>query len=320
MQLINKNILVTGGAGFIGSHLVDALIKENPAKLVIIDNLFLGKEKNILDAQKNFPDLKFYKESLTDFDKIKQIITDNKIDIVFNLAIIPLPISLEKPKWTFSENVKMTENLCELAKQKLFDLLVHFSSSEAYGTAQTVPMTEKHPLNTHTSYAASKAATDHLVYSYYKTFGIKAIIIRPFNNYGPRQNEGSYAGIIPLTIKKILSNQSPELYGDGCQTRDFIYVKDAAEMTLQLSKCEQAIGKTINLGSGIEITMKKLIEKICKILDYTGEIKNAPERPGDVRRLLASTELAKKLIDFNLKTDFDRGLKETIKWYEEEIK
>lgn len=319
MQLKNKNILVTGGAGFIGSHLVDALIKEAPKSIVVLDNFFLGKDRNLVKAKNNFPRLIVYKESLSDFERTKKIICDHKIDIVYNLAIIPLPASLERPKWTFSENVKMTKNLCELAREKLFDLLVHYSSSEVYGTAQAVPINEDHVLNPHTPYAASKAATDHLVYSYYKTFGIKAIIIRPFNNYGPRQNEGSYAGIIPINIKRIMQNQKPILNGDGLQTRDFIYVGDSVESTIKLSKCEEAIGKIINLGSGEEITMKELIEKICKIMQYSGEIESASERPGDVRRLLAGTELAKKLIDFKVKTNFEEGLKKTIDWYKANI-
>lgn len=320
MNLKNKNILVTGGAGFIGSHLIDTLIKEAPSSIVVLDNFFLGKDRNLVEAQKKFPRLKIYKESLTDIEKTRQIISENKIDIVYNLAVIPLPTSLEKPDWAFDENVRMTRNLCVLAKEKLFDTLIHYSSSEVYGTAETNPIYENHILHPHTPYAASKAATDHLVYSYFKTFGLRAMIIRPFNNYGPRQNEGNYAGIIPITIKRILNNQAPIIHGDGLQTRDFIYVSDTADMTVQLSKCDEAIGKTINLGSGKEITMLELVQKICKILNYTGEIKYMPARPGDVRRLVAGTQLAEQLIKFKINTEFDAGLNATVNWYKENLK
>ena len=202
--MINEqNILVTGGAGFIGSHLVDALIEERPKNLVVVDNLFLGKRDNLEDAIRNYSNLHFFIEDAGNVQVMKDILDEYDIDVVFNLAVIPLPKSLEDPAWAIAENIKITTNICELGRVGYYKQLIHFSSSEAYGTAIKVPMTEEHPYVPSTPYAASKVASDYIALSYFTTFGVKVIIVRPFNNYGPRQNEGSYAGIIPIVIKKV---------------------------------------------------------------------------------------------------------------------
>ena len=207
MEIKNKSVLVSGGAGFIGSHVVDRLIKEKPEKIIVVDNFFLGKMENLTHAKKPFPKLKIVNQDVTDISKVDKIIKDNNVDIVFNLAVIPLPTSLEKPVWVFEENVKMAFTFLELARRDKFKTLVHFSSSEAYGTALKTPMDEKHPTNPTTTYGSSKLAGDHLTMIYRNMYGIDASIIRPFNNYGPRQNSGSYAGVIPLTLNRIKKGQ-----------------------------------------------------------------------------------------------------------------
>jgi UDP-glucose 4-epimerase len=316
MKLANTTVVVTGGAGFIGSHLVDGLIKAGVKKVIAIDNLFLGKESNLAHA-KQFPGFVFHNVDCTDLEALRAIFKQEKIDTVFNLAVIPLPTSLTKPLWTFEENVRMTTNLCTLWEEKLFSRLVHYSSSEVYGTAKYAPITEEHPLHPHTPYAASKSAADDYVRSYHTTFGMPVLIIRPFNNYGPRQNEGNYAGVIPITIKRILRGEEPVIHGDGLQTRDFIYVTDTVKATIALTEHAPFDAEVINLGSGEEITINDLVKVICDSLHYKGQVKHVEPRAGDVRRLLASSEKVKKLIPFGPLTPFDHGMAETIAWYKQ---
>src|SRR3989344_4407266 len=321
MSLKNKRILVTGGAGFIGSHLVDALIKESPEKITVLSNFYLGKEENLNEAKKNFPNLKLYHGSAADYDVTKRIFENENIDIVYNLAVIPLPASLEDPLGSTLENVKIATNICELLRKGLFKKLIHFSSSEAYGSAKQVPMNENHPLNPETPYAAAKAAGDLIVDSYYRTFKLDTSILRPFNNYGPRQNSGKFAAIIPLFIKKIMNNETTLIInGDGEQTRDFIFVTDTAKAAIEFAKNNSVIGKTINIASGKELSMNYLTELICKEMNFKGKIVHGGDRPGDVRRHFADVSLAKKLLNFETKVKFEEGIKLTCDWYKKNLK
>ena len=314
-----KYVLVTGGAGFIGSHLCDGLLKEPLEKLVAVDNLFLGKKANLIEANRH-NNFIFQEIDVTNFELINNIIEKFNINVIFHLAVIPLEVSLEKPIWCFEQNIKMSENLCEIIRKssKKIDL-IHFSSSEVYGSAIYTPMDENHPLLSHTPYAASKAATDLLVYSYYETFGIDIVIVRPFNNYGPRQNEGSYAGVIPITIKRILNDENPMIYDDGKQTRDFIYVKDTVRGTIDLYKNEKTRGKIINLASGKQTSVETIIRSICHELKYSGKIENRERRPGDVRIHEGCIKKVKKYIDFKTKVNYEEGIKLTVEWYRKNL-
>ena len=201
MVLSGRSLLVTGGAGFIGSHLTDRLLREQPGNLVVVDNLWLGKLANLESAFAAFPGLKFYQTDITNVRALRDILRREEVEIVFDLATIPLPASLVRPKWSARTIYDMALTLCELGRQGYYRTLIHCSSSEVYGTAKYVPMDEDHPLLVRTPYAAAKAAADLLVQSYQHTFGLDATIIRPFNNYGPRQNDANYAGIIPIVIR-----------------------------------------------------------------------------------------------------------------------
>ena len=320
MSLKNKSVLVTGGAGFIGSHLVDRLIKEEPENLVVVDNFFIGKESNLKEAGENYPNLKIYNQDASDYEIMSEIMKNECIGVVLNLAVIPLPASLTKPRWAFEQNVNITLSICELARNNYFDTLIHFSSSEAYGTSEYAPMDEKHPLNGTTPYAASKAASDQLVFSYCRTFGIDASIIRPFNNYGPRQNEGSYAGVIPLTIKRILNDGAPVIYGDGKQTRDYLYVTDTANAAIEVYNSKNTRNKVLNIASGKEISIETLIKIIAKYLNCEKPIVYEQERSGDVRRHIANIYLAEDLTGFKSTVSFEEGLKLTVEWYKENLK
>lgn len=307
--------MVTGGAGFIGSHLVDRLIIEKPKNLVVVDNLFLGKEENLLSGRKAFPKLKFYKKDASSIEGMKEIIAKEKIDAVFNLAVVPLPTSLEKPYFTFNTNIQIVSALCELLRKKYYQTLIHFSSSEVYGTALYVPMDEKHPLSPLTPYAASKAACDGLILSYANTFGIDIAIVRPFNNFGPRQNEGEFAGIIPVVINRALRHLPVIIYGDGTQTRDFIFVEDAIDAAIGIYKIEESRGKIINIGSGKETSINQLVKNILSILNVDLPVIYKKKRAGDVMRHYAGISLARKIIKFRPKLSLDAGLEKTVEWY-----
>lgn len=314
-KLTGKNILVTGGAGFIGSHLVDRVICEKPKNLVIVDNLSLGKEENLLSARKAFPKLKFYQKNVSSFDSMERIIKKEMIEVVFNLAVVPLPASLVKPLYTFDTNIKIVSVLCELLRKKYYQTLIHFSSSEVYGSAQYMPMDEGHPLSPMTPYAASKAACDHLILSYRSTFGIDTAILRPFNNFGPRQNDESYAGIIPSVLKRAFLHKPIQIFGSGKQTRDFIYVTDVAKTAVDIYERIESRGRIINIASGKETSINQLVAKILKILNIDLPVEYLKPRPADVKRHFASVVLAKKLIDFTPAVNFDDGLKKTVNWY-----
>jgi UDP-glucose 4-epimerase len=315
LKIENKSIMVTGGAGFIGSHLVDRLIQEKPSNLVVVDNFVLGKETNLKLAKESYPQLKIYHQDASDYEAMKQIMKDEDIQVVFNLAVTPLPASLTRPKWAYEVNMAIVLCLLELIRSHDFDTLIHFSSSEAYGTSLYAPMDENHPLNGLTPYAVSKAAGDRLILSYCHLFGIDAAILRPFNNYGPRQNDGSYAGVIPLTIKRILSSEPPIIYGDGKQTRDYLYVTETADAAIKVYNCTKTRGRVLNIGSGKETSINMVVQLIAQYLNCNKPIVYQEPRPGDVRRHIASIFLAEELIDFYPKVNMEEGMKLTVEWY-----
>lgn len=318
-SLAGKNVMVTGGAGFIGSHLCDRVAMDDPSSIVIVDDFSLGKMRNIESLRRDRR-TKTYRRDARNYARLEEILEEEEIDVVFNLAVIPLPMSLERPLETVLTNLTITANICELLRREKFDALVHCSSSEAYGTALYVPMDEEHPEKPLTPYAASKIACDQVAVSYFKTFGLDIAIARPFNCYGPRQNERSYAGVIPLTIERIFRGERPVVFGDGKQTRDYTFVADTVEGIVGVYSCEDARGRIINIASGREVSIGVLISKIARIMGFDGKVVHKPPRPGDVRRHKGDISLAQKLFDYTPRTSFDEGLKKTVDWYSHELK
>lgn len=316
MRINNKTIVVTGGSGFIGSHLCDKLSRYDTEKLIIVDDFSLGKERNIENLPK-MENVSVHKLDASNYNLMSKLYEKENIDVTFNLAVVPLPASLAKPKEAIDTNILITSTLCELLRKGKYGTLIHTSSSEAYGTAlyRNNPMDENHPTFPTTPYAASKLACDHIVLSYHKTFGVDTAIVRPFNAYGPRQNEKSYAGVIPITISRILSGKQPIIHGDGLQTRDYTYVEDIAEIMPKFYEISSTRGRVVNIASGREISIKKLIYQIMELMDYSGDVIYTDPRPGDVRRHLGDISLAKKLIGYSPKTDYKIGLNRTIEWY-----
>ena len=315
LSLSGKSVLVTGGAGFIGSHLVDRIVREEPGSLVVVDNLFLGKERNLDAARRAFPDLRFYKADVSDFGAMADIMAGESIEVAFDLAVVPLPTSLERPRWTVDVNVASTTVMCELLRTGHYHTLVHFSSSEVYGTAEHVPMDEGHPLAPSTPYAASKAAGDHVALSYQRAFGLDVAVVRPFNCYGPRQNEGAYAGVIPVVARRALRGDPVAIHGDGSQTRDFTFVADLVDAAVRVYEQPATRGIVLNIASQREVSITALVHTLLRVLDVDVPVVHEPPRPGDVRRHCGSVERAARLIGFRPWRSLDEGLVETLAWY-----
>ncbi len=309
---VGKRVLVTGGAGFIGSHLVDRLLLDGAKEVVIVDNLFLGSEENIKSALNK--GAVFYNEDIEYKESLEYIFEQHTIDIVFNLATKALNYSFINPGNAFTTNVTGVINLLELQRKGRFKSLCHFSTSEVYGTAVYEPMDEKHPKAPTTTYAAGKAAADLAVESYVNMFDVDAFIVRPFNNYGPRQNyKGLLAGIIPITAWRIHNDIHPELHGEGNQSRDFIYVHDTVDAVVKLFSV-MPVGESVNISTDNCCSVKELLDKITNYYEYSGEIIKKEARGADVLTHNASNEKVKLLISYNL-TSFENGLAETLDWY-----
>ncbi len=311
--LTGQVVLVTGGAGFIGSHLVDRLLSEGAARVVVVDNLFLGDEANLADALAAGK-TDFYRDDIEIASSLEYVFSRHPIDTVFNCATKALNYSFLNPANAFATNVTGVLNLLELQRRGLFRTLCHFSTSEVYGTAVYEPMDESHPRNPTTTYAAGKAAADMAVESYVRMFDLDAFIVRPFNNYGPRQNyRGMLAGIIPVTAARILANGKPEIHGTGLQSRDFIHVADTVDAVMCLYDVMTA-GDNVNISTDNTATVEDLIGRICRHYGYSGEILRKDARKSDVLCHNASNAKVKSLIDYQL-TPFDEGLAATLDWY-----
>lgn len=313
-------MLVTGGAGFIGSHLVDRLAAESPSRIVVVDNFFLGNEKNLADARAAYPDLEVLRLDASNLAAMQDVVSTRQVETVFDLAVVPLPTSLDYPHWTMLTNIGITATFCEIARRGLIERLVHMSSSEAYGSGRYVPMDENHPDDAITPYAAAKAAEDHIIRSYVQTFGIDATVVRPFNNYGPRQNPGSYAGIIPIIVNRVEHNLPIEIHGDGEQSRDFTFVRDTADFTVAIHETPEARGQEINVATGVGTTVNHLVERILEIMGRPDHpVIHTAERPGDVRRHQADASKLQALLGRQPAVLDDDALAETVEWYRKDM-
>lgn len=311
-----SSVLVTGGAGFIGSHLVDRLIEDGAKSVVVVDNMFLGNEDNLKYALNQ--GVYLYKDDIEIFSSLSYIFDEHDIDIVFNCATKALNYSFVNPRNAYSTNVDGVLNLLEHQRAGRFKTLVHFSTSEVYGTAVYEPMDEMHPIAPTTTYAAGKAAADLAVSSYVNMYELDAFIVRPFNNYGPRQNyKGYLAGVIPITCWRILKNQQPEIHGDGSQSRDFIYVYDTVDAILQCYP-KMRVGHSVNISTDGQVNISRLIHEICEYMQYSGTPLKKKARSADVECHVASNAKLKSMIDYKL-TPFRDGLEQTINWYRENI-
>ncbi len=314
-------LLITGGAGFIGSHLVDRLIEEDPAQIIVVDDFSLGRRSNLSGARERFGErLAIIEGNAANLSVLHAAIGADPIDILFDLAVVPLPASLVDPAGSSAMNVALSLAACEAGRLGMTKSLLHFSSSEVYGTASYVPIDEEHPFNRSTPYAASKLAGDQLVLSYVHTFGLEAVVIRPFNNYGPRQNDRTYAGILPIIARRVEAGLPVEIFGDGEQTRDLIYVSDTVGAVVEAAhRIEKLSGMTINVATGYETSVNDLVAltlQACGVPNHP--VVHRQPRAGDVRRHLASSRIAEELLGFRPQVQLLEGLKMTMDFYRSE--
>jgi len=316
-KINNSVILVTGGAGFIGSNLVEHLVSEGAKEIIVIDNLFCGREEN-LPLSSGEQNIIFYKDDAEFMSSLDYIFSRHKIDIVINCATKALNYSFVNPANAFTVNTNITINLLELLRNKKYETLCHISTSEVYGTAVYEPMDEAHPKNPMTTYAAGKAAADIAVETYVRMFDVDAFIFRPFNNYGPKQNyRGFLAGVIPISAYRIFNAQKPIIFGDGKQTRDFIFVEDTIDALLKVFPLIKA-GDTVNASANNQISIIDVVTKVCDLMNYHGKIDFLPERSADVQCHNADNAKIKSMIDYKL-TSFDEGMAKTIDWYKKDF-
>lgn len=313
MNLHGTKALVTGGAGFIGSHLVDALILEG-CHVRVLDNLSNGKIENLRQHSNN-SQFEFVQGSITDpFDVSKAM---EGIDVVFNLACLGVRHSIKHPFENHRVNAEGSLLVLQQAYKSGVQRFIHCSSSEVYGTAEYVPMPEDHPTHPCTVYGASKLAGEAYARAYHKTYGLKVVVIRPFNTYGPRSHhEGDAGELIPKSIVRALNNRPIILFGDGSQTRDFTYVEDTARGLLEAARCDELIGRTLNIGSNFEISIKEIAGMILKnIGDSSSHIEYLKSRPGDVMRLYADSSEFIRATNWRARISFEEGLQNTIDWF-----
>jgi len=312
--LRGARVVVTGGAGFIGSHLVDELLRRGAGSVTVIDNLVNGSRDNLV-ALGTEPRLDLVVADLRDSTATAAVL--DAADVVFHLACLGVRHSLHEPLENHEVNATATLELLEAARAAHVSRFVHVSSSEVFGTAQYAPMDERHPTWPETVYGGSKLAGEAYARAAYRTHGFPVVVARPFNTYGPRSHfEGDSGEVLPRTIVRALCGKPGLIFGDGEQTRDFMHVSDTAAGLAELGECDAAVGQTVNLGSGSEVTINELCATVARL---TGRPDLAAihlePRPGDVRRLLVDSTLMNALTGFAPRTAFKDGVAELVEWF-----
>jgi len=322
----NKTILITGGAGFIGSNTLKFLFKKYPHyKYIVLDALtYAGDIRNIPDYIKNSKNFKFWYGDVRNA-KLVEYLVSQADNIIHFAAETHVPRSIHDDAAFFETDVLGTQRVANavLRNREKIKRFIHISTSEVYGTALSRKMDENHPLNPASPYAAAKAGADRLVYSYIKTYGIPAIIIRPFNIYGPNQH---LEKVIPRFITSCIFKESLTIHGSGNSKRDFTYVEDLARaIDLIIHAPDSKVrGEVFNVGSGKDHSVKEIADLIIRLMDNTDgkqktefrhSVMNIGDRPGQVFRHTADASKIKKILNWKPKVDFKEGLAKTVDWY-----
>lgn len=310
----DRNVIVTGGSGFIGSNLTQVLSREN--QVTVIDDLstgYLENIQNLIDSHR----INFIKGSITDLNLLHKTFKD--VDYVFHEAAIPsVPRSVKDPVRSNYINVNGTLNVLVAAKDNGVRKVVYASSSSAYGDAPTLPKKEDMKPCPLSPYAISKLAGEYYCQVFTEVYGLHTASLRYFNVYGPRQDPSSeYAAVVPKFIINISNDKSPVIYGDGEQTRDFTFVHDVINANI-LAAGSSTIG-TFNIAGGKRISINDLAKSIMKITGKELELTYENSRPGDIEHSLADISKAKEKLNYEPKFDLRGGLEETVKWFQQQI-
>jgi NAD dependent epimerase/dehydratase len=315
-----SKVLVTGAGGFIGSHLTEELVKQGEQVRAYV-RYNSRDERGLLDdlPEEIQNQIEVVPGDLKDPDGIKKAVKG--CSKVFHLgALIAIPYSYIHPFDFIQTNVVGTAYLLNAClEEETLERVVHTSTSEVFGTAQYIPMDEKHPLQAQSPYAASKIAADKLAESYYLSFGLPIATLRPFNTFGPRQ---SLRAVVPTIISQAINDKKIRL-GNTRPRRDFLFVRDTVRGFIEMGKCEAAVGKVVNIGSGTDTSIEELVKKVLALMKKQGEIEVEDRRirpeKSEVMQLLSDTRLAQKLFQWTPRYTLEDGLRETIAWYQKNL-
>lgn len=305
------NILITGGAGFIGSNLCEYMVKKG-YNVYVLDNLSTGKIDNLsrlIESSK----IKFYNGDIRD-KKLVDNVMANIESIIHLAAIVSVPYSLDNPVETNDVNVGGTITLIKSALKHRVKSFIYISSCAVYGDPLYTPIDENHPTNPISPYAVSKLSGEEYVKLYTRLYNLRSVILRLFNVYGPKQSINPYSGVIVKFIQRLKDGKPPIIYGDGEQTRDFIYVLDVAN-AIELSLDYKGSSDVFNIGFGKEVTINKLANILMDIFNFKSKPIYEPKRPGDIIRSVADISKATKYLGFQPKTGLRDGLLNTLSYY-----
>ena len=308
---MTRKFLVTGGAGFIGSHIATALI-ERGDEVVVLDDFQSGCRENLahLGGQ-----VQLLEGSVADLEQVEKAVRG--VEVVYHqAALASVPMSVDKPLDTNAVCVTGTVNVLDAARREGVRRVVFAASSSAYGNEPTPIKRESDLPSVLSPYAAAKLAGEAYCRAFTTTYGLETVALRYFNVFGPRQDpESEYSAVIPIFVTKMVQGQRPTVFGDGGQSRDFVYIDNVVQANLSAADAAQAVGKTFNVGCGRQFTLLQLIEAINKVLETDIQPIFEKPRAGDVRESLADIGLARQLLDYEPQIDFDEGLRRSIDYY-----
>jgi UDP-glucose 4-epimerase len=309
---LNLRVLVTGGAGFIGSELVRQLLAAS-AEVTVVDNLVNGRRENLADLPTERCSLVV--ADIRNTDAMSQLMMG--VDVVFHLACLGVRHSLHSPLENHEVNATATLGMLRLARSIDVPRFVYVSSSEVFGLTHEVPISEEHPMRPLTVYGASKLAGECYTQAYFKTYGYSTVVVRPFNTYGPRcHHEGDSGEVIPKFMLRAMAGRPMVIFGDGTQTRDFTFVSDTARGILLAGLAHDAVGRSINIGSGHEISITQLAREVAMVVNRPdAEVVHDDPRPGDVYRLCANIARARELLAFEPRISLREGISRVRDWY-----
>lgn len=311
-----KKYVVTGGAGFIGSSLVRALLEEGAGKVVVIDNLLTGREEN-LEAVRSA--IEFHRADIRCFDEIAPLVS--AADVVFHLAAIPsVPRSITDPVPSHEVNIDGTFQLFRACVQGGIRRVVYAASSSAYGGSEVLPKVETMAPDPKSPYALQKLAGEYYARVFHSCFQLETVSLRFFNVYGPRQDPSSpYSGVISVFVKSVIGRVSPTIHGDGEQSRDFTYVEDVVDLILKAARVPGVAGSLYNAGNGNRYTLNQIWEVLQKIEGVSIPALHGPSRAGDVRHSQADTTAAVRDLGHAPRFSLEEGLRRTLEWYRREM-